>query len=262
MTTGDGIALAYFAGADLADLEFIQFHPTAFYSETGETFLVSEAVRGEGAFLLNENQERFMTAIDKRAELAPRDIVAKAIYEVIKNQDKKYIYLDAKNIPPDYFSTRFPNIFKDAKRFGFNLPEELLPVAPAAHYTIGGVKTDINSRTNVSGLYSCGETAANGIHGANRLASNSLLECLVFGKRAVDSAVNDKYDFKIAEYYVNVFKTGKEKEEDFLKIRNPTANLLNENAGILRDGKSLKKGLEIINELKRSFIFIENEYYS
>lgn len=262
VTTGDGIALAYFAGADLADLEFIQFHPTAFYSETGETFLVSEAVRGEGAFLLNENQERFMTAIDKRAELAPRDIVAKAIYEVIKNQDKKYIYLDAKNIPPDYFSTRFPNIFKDAKRFGFNLPEELLPVAPAAHYTIGGVKTDINSRTNVSGLYSCGETAANGIHGANRLASNSLLECLVFGKRAVDSAVNDKYDFKIAEDYVNVFKTCKEKEEDFLKIRNTTANLLNENAGILRDGKSLKKGLEIINELKRSFIFIENEYYS
>ena len=128
VTTGFSVAASYIHEI----LEFMQFHPTAFYSETGETFLVSEAVRGEGAFLLNENHERFMTAVDERAELAPRDIVAKAIYEEIKKQEKKYIYIDARNIDAKYFKKRFPNIYNDALRFGFNLPEDLLPVAPAA----------------------------------------------------------------------------------------------------------------------------------
>lgn len=262
VSTGDGIALAYFAGAELADLEFMQFHPTAFYSETGETFLVSEAVRGEGAYLLNENLERFMPAIDKRAELAPRDIVSKAIYEEIRKRNNKFVFLDARNIKNEYFQQRFPNIFANAQKFGFNLPQDLLPIAPAAHYTIGGVKTDSNSCTSIKGLYACGETAATGIHGANRLASNSLLECLVFGKHAVKSAIENKIVLKNINDDEKSFFVDSSSEEKFIKTRNTVANLLNDNAGILRNGSSLEEGMKIINELEKNFQFANYEYYS
>lgn len=261
VSTGDGIALAYYAGAEIADLEFMQFHPTAFYSDSGATFLVSEAVRGEGAYLLNESFERFMITIDERAELAARDIVSKAIYEQIKKQKNQYVYLDARKIDKKYFETRFPNIYKNAQSFGFNLPEDLLPISPAAHYTIGGIKTDSDSSSNIIGLFACGETASNGIHGANRLASNSLLECLVFGKRAVQKAINNlgKSDVEIIN---DNFSIEKNNEESYIKTRNKVAVLLNDYAGILRDGKSLEYAIDELIKLKENSYLKTYEYYS
>lgn len=262
VSTGDGIALAYFASAELSDLEFIQFHPTAFYSESGETFLVSEAVRGEGALLLNDDLKRFMPSIDPRAELAPRDIVSKAIYEQIKEQNNKYVYLDARKIDENYFKKRFPNIYSNALKLGFELPNDLLPIAPAAHYTIGGVKTDSVSRTNVNGLYACGETAATGIHGANRLASNSLLECLVFGKRAVKSAIDDKSDLHGISIDDREFSVDASAEENYIIIRNRVSNLLNESAGIIRSGNSISSAVESISNMYEVQAINNYEYYS
>ena len=260
VSTGDGIALAYNAGAEIMDMEFMQFHPTAFYSETGETFLVSEALRGEGAHLLNEKHERFMLAVDERAELASRDIVSKAIFEEIKNQKNKFVYIDARHIKEDYLRKRFPNIFKNALKFGYNLSEDLLPIAPAAHYTIGGVKTDSNSCTNIKNLYACGETAANGIHGANRLASNSLLECLVFGKRAVKSSIDKRIEKEENSNLIE-FSVNNKEEEKFLEIKKITENLLNNSAGISRSAKEMTEAIKEIEILEES-TNNSSEYYS
>jgi L-aspartate oxidase len=181
VATGDGIAIAYRAGAEVEDVEFIQFHPTALYGEGSPKFLISEAVRGEGALLLNKQGERFMPAYHARAELAPRDIVARAIVDQMNKTNHPCVYEDARAIPG--VTERFPSIYAACLKHGIDLTQDLIPVAPAAHYIMGGVKTDHDGRTNVPGLYACGEVACTGIHGANRLASNSLLEGLVFGRR-------------------------------------------------------------------------------
>ncbi|KAB2953085.1 L-aspartate oxidase [Heliorestis acidaminivorans] len=188
VTTGDGIAAAFRAGAELMDLEFIQFHPTALTKEGIPPFLISEAVRGEGAQLLNSEGIRFMPKYHQLAELAPRDVVALAIWKEMMNTGAPSVFLDLSTIKSNDFASRFPVIYKTCRSFGINVPEEKIPVAPAAHYLMGGVRTDINGRTNIARLFACGEAACNGVHGANRLASNSLLEGLVFGSHIVEAA--------------------------------------------------------------------------
>jgi L-aspartate oxidase len=187
--TGEGIALAYRIGAELADLEFIQFHPTALAVPTARSFLISEAVRGEGAYLLNAQGERFMLKYDERAELAPRDVVARAIFEEMRTTKTDHVFLSLRHLDPTLVRTRFANIYEACLQYGLDLTRDLIPVAPAAHYTIGGVRTDLWGETTVKNLFAIGEVSCTGVHGANRLASNSLLECLVFARRAVAAAV-------------------------------------------------------------------------
>ena len=183
-TVGDGLALAYNAGCEIADMEFIQFHPSAIYTDSEDAFLISEAVRGEGARLINQNGERFMAGIHELAELAPRDIVAQSIYGQMRKYNQHFVWLSLKHLDPAVIRHRFPTIFEKCRELGIDMCDRI-PVAPAAHYMVGGVRTDLNGETNIRNLYICGELASSRIMGANRLASNSLIECLVFGKRAV-----------------------------------------------------------------------------
>ena len=190
VATGDGLALAYRAGAELADLEFYQFHPTALSIPGFSTFLVSEAVRGEGAYLRNVEGERFMLRIDSRAELAPRDVVARAIVAEMRRSGTTNVFLDLNHLQKDMIKRRFPTIDAFCRAAGLDMTTHPLPVAPAAHYLMGGVRTNLWGESNVPGLYACGEVACTGVHGANRLASNSLLEGLVFGARIVERTIS------------------------------------------------------------------------
>ncbi len=183
IATGEGVAIAFRAGALLTDMEFIQFHPTVFWREGAPRFLITEALRGEGAVLRNNAGERFMLRQHKDAELAPRDVVARAIDREMQRTGHPCVYLDATGIPRDRLFTRFPSICHFLATYGLDPSRDPIPVTPAAHFMIGGVTTDLEGRTNVRGLYACGEVASTGVHGANRLASNSLLEGLVFGER-------------------------------------------------------------------------------
>jgi L-aspartate oxidase len=185
------MAMAYAAGAEMCDLEFTQFHPTALALDGAPRFLLSEALRGEGAILRNHEGEAFARRYDERGELAPRDIVARAIVAEMERTGARWMYLDLTHLKADFLRERFPNIFETCLRYGLDLTKDRLPVSPAAHYVMGGVKTDTHGRTTIAGLYAAGEVACTGVHGANRLASNSLLEGLVFGARAGAAAVED-----------------------------------------------------------------------
>jgi len=192
VSTGDGVALALRAGAKVADVEFIQFHPTVLWlgeNSEGQQPLISEAVRGEGAYLLDNDGNRFMQGIHPLAELAPRDVVAISIMHVMNRSKSQHVWLDVRHLSG--FKERFPTIYSSCISHGIDPMNSLIPVAPASHYASGGVRVDINGRTSVRGLYACGETACSGVHGANRLASNSLLEGLVFSARiAADIAAH------------------------------------------------------------------------
>ncbi len=183
VATGEGVAIAFRAGALLSDMEFIQFHPTAFYREGAPRFLISEALRGEGAVLRNDAGERFLVGQHRDAELAPRDVVARAIDRETQRSGHPMVYLDATEIPRDRLYARFPSVCRFLLTYGLDPSRDRIPVAPVAHYMIGGVTTDLEGRSSIRGLYAAGEVAATGVHGANRLASNSLLEGLVFGER-------------------------------------------------------------------------------
>ncbi len=186
-STGDGLAMAARAGAKLIDLEFVQFHPTALAVDRDPRPLLTEALRGAGALLVDEQGRRFMTGIDERAELAPRDIVARAIARQLEEGHE--VYLDARSVAPEDFPTRFPTAFSSCREHGLDPRRDLLPVRPAAHYHMGGVATDLDGRTSLAGLWAAGEVASTGLHGGNRLASNSLLECLVAGDRVAADLV-------------------------------------------------------------------------
>jgi L-aspartate oxidase len=185
VATGDGLAAAWRAGAEIADLEFVQFHPTALDHEAAPRFLITEALRGEGAHLLDCDGKRFMLGVHPLAELAPRDVVSREIEHVMERCGRSNVMLDARHLGEEYLKTRFPTIWEACAEAGYDLSRDLLPVAPAAHYMVGGVRVDIDGRTSVPGLYASGEVTASGLHGANRLASNSLLEGLVFSRRIV-----------------------------------------------------------------------------
>jgi L-aspartate oxidase len=191
VATGDGIAIAYDAGAALSDMEFMQFHPTALAVKGAPRFLLSEALRGEGGILRNVNLERFMKRYNEAQELAPRDIVARAIVSEMHRTDTGHVYLDLTAKPEEFLKKRFPRIYETFSSYGLELASDLAPVCPAAHYMMGGVKTDLWGRTSLPGLYAAGETAHTGVHGANRLASNSLLEGIVFGARSGQAMIKD-----------------------------------------------------------------------
>ena len=186
---GEGIALAYRAGAEVVDMEFVQFHPTVFRTSSGRGFLISEATRGEGGRLFSPDGERFMPALHPRAELAPRDVVTRGIFASMQREDVDHVLLDLTHLSSDYLQRRFPTIYTRCRQEGIDLAVERVPVAPAAHYLMGGIRTDLYGATSIAGLYAAGECACSGVHGANRLASNSLLECLVSGSRAAVAAV-------------------------------------------------------------------------
>ena len=191
VATGDGQAMAYRAGATVADMEFIQFHPTALAVEGAPRFLLSEAMRGEGGLLRNPDGERFMPGYDDRAELAPRDVVSRSIYFEMRRGGWPFVYLDLRGLDRDFVRKRFPQIHATCMLYNIDIARDMIPVSPAAHYIMGGVKTDTFGRTSIAGLYAAGEVACTGVHGANRLASNSLLEGLVFGARAGATAARE-----------------------------------------------------------------------
>jgi L-aspartate oxidase len=186
IATGDGIAMAFEAGARVADLEFIQFHPTALNVAGAPRFLLSEALRGEGAWLVNQAGERFVQRYEPAGDLASRDLVSRAIVREVQRTGAP-VFLSMSHLDPDYVRRRFPTITQACRRAGFDLATDRIPVSPAAHYVMGGIETDLDGRTSIEGLFAAGEAACTGVHGANRLASNSLLEGLVFGARASDA---------------------------------------------------------------------------
>ncbi|MBE0428446.1 MAG: L-aspartate oxidase [Thermoleophilia bacterium] len=185
IATGDGMAMAWRAGAAIGDMEFVQFHPTGLYSDESPIFLITEALRGEGAYLLNHAGERFMVGVDPRAELGPRDVVVKEMVRQMQDAGKDFLFLDATHLDCDMLRQRFPNVSETLREKGYDLCHDKIPIAPVCHYMIGGIVTDVWGRSTLPGLYASGEVANTGVHGANRLASNSLLEGLVFSDRIV-----------------------------------------------------------------------------
>ena len=186
VATGDGIRLAYEMGAAIKNLSYVQFHPTAFNGANREQFLISEAVRGEGAYLLNCNKERFMDRYDSRLELAPRDVVSRSIIMESRRLGSNNFYLDIRYKGEEYLKNRFPGIYAGCLKQGVDIAKDLIPVFPCQHYLMGGIEVDLNARTTLPRLYAAGECSCTGVHGKNRLASNSLLEALVFGRRAAE----------------------------------------------------------------------------
>ena len=265
IATGDGIGLANRAGAKIDGMQFIQFHPTAFYNEfDGQLFLISEAVRGFGAKLRTKDGELFMHKYDPREELASRDIVARAIDNEMKINGDDYVYIDCRHLDPEKFLQHFPNIYEKCKSEGYNMFNELIPVVPASHYLCGGIDVDLNGKTSIDNLYAVGECANTGLHGANRLASNSLLEAVVFGHRAaldtlakIDSEIFDVDDLIFPEWNDEGMKV----QEELVLIsyfRKQLQILMSELVGIVRSNERLKLAETRVEEIDK----MVNEIYN
>lgn len=243
--TGDGIAMAWRAGAALADLEFVQFHPTVLYVAGATRALVSEAVRGEGATLVDREGRRFLERLHPMGELAPRDVVSRAIAAELARSGDSNVWLDLRPIGAARFAARFPGLDRLVRSFGLDPAADPIPVHPAAHYTIGGVRCDLEGRTSLPGLFACGETACSGVHGANRLASNSLLEGLVFGRRTGEAAARE--DAAPPPRVISEVATSARAELDLADVRSSLRSAVWRNAGIVRTGSRLADLLDMLD---------------
>ena len=240
VATGDGIAIAYRAGAEVQDMEFVQFHPTALRLPGVQPFLISEAVRGEGGLLRDVNGERFMAQYDERAELAPRDVVARAIVDRMRRTDADHVLLDVTHLDGSHIAARFPQIYRFCLDAGVDITREPIPVSPAAHYTMGGVRTNVWGETTIRGLYAAGECACTGVHGANRLASNSLLETVVFAKRVVQRTIESPET--CAEPTPRALDLSEARSAEAPTLTKAALQeLMWRNVGIVRDGGSLSR---------------------
>jgi L-aspartate oxidase len=262
MACGDGVAMAYRAGALLSDMEFIQFHPTALYIKGAPRFLLSEALRGEGAKLRNIDLERFMPHYHEAAELAPRDIVSRALVMEMHRTESEFNYLDLTSLDPAHVKKRFPRIYSTCLEYNIDITTDLVPIRPAAHYAMGGVATDLNGVATLDGLYAAGEVAATGVHGANRLASNSLLEGLVFGARAASAMTAGKGHAARSERKAASASAGASPGTSNGPAPAPGAKnqterlacevrcLLWDKVGIIRDGKDLKEAVARLDAIQ------------
>ena len=260
IATGDGIAMAYRAKAELKDMEFMQFHPTALYQpEGGVSFLISEAVRGFGALLRNKEGDRFMEKIDPRAELASRDIVSQGIVGELHQSGQVCVFLDCRHLDLDAFKSHFPNIYQKCIDLGIDLSQDMIPVIPAAHYLCGGIVVDGDGKTSIDGLFACGECSRTGLHGANRLASNSLLEALVYANQIFIAHQSSRQDYKTRETLqsgidekdvgeTRLSSTDFTKESAQLSVNLQT--LMKNKVGIIRSDKSLEEAMNMLGEIR------------
>lgn len=261
-STGDGIAMAWRAGCSIGNLEFNQFHPTCLYHADAKSFLISEAVRGEGGKLKLRNGDLFMHKHDERGELAPRDIVARAIDYEIKKSGDECVYLDISHRSATFIKSHFPNILKQCEKFGLDITKQPIPVVPAAHFTCGGIVTDLNARTDLAQLYAIGECTFTGLHGANRLASNSLLECVVFAHAAHADIVKNKHSIEITHHNLPVWDESQvtDPDEQIVVSHNwdELRRFMWDYVGIVRTDKRLERAKHRIDLLQAEI----REYYS
>ena len=249
VATADGLAMAYRAGAVLRDLELVQFHPTTLYVAGASRALITETLRGEGAYLVDTKGRRFMKEYHESGELAPRDVVSRAILAQMRKTDSTHVYLDVRHLDKDYFARRFPLISDLCESFDIDVRHDLIPVRPSAHYMVGGVKTDASARTSIENLYACGEVASTGLHGANRLGSNSLLEGLVFGKIAGQAvALRERPDVTSLQHPAIRYEIPHSDRSrlDTADVRNSLRALMWRNVGITRRARPLTEAQEII----------------
>ena len=261
IATGDGFAAAWRAGCEMIDMEFVQFHPTTLFLDGAPSFLISEAVRGEGGTLLNIRGERFMGKYHEKGELAPRDVVSRAIQNEMYLTQFPCVYLDITHKTTDYIHERFPTISATTERYGLNISVDLIPVRPGAHFMMGGIRTDTDTQTNIEGLYACGEVACTGVHGANRLASNSLLECLVYGARAGRNAATFANTQPAHPPNLAILSnvgtsatpsTDTAAEIDIEEIKRAIRETLWENVSIERTGEDLQSTVTVLQDITES----------
>jgi L-aspartate oxidase len=262
VSTGDGLALAFRAGATIRDVEFIQFHPTTLYVAGAARALISEVVRGEGGILVDRNGDRFMQKYHPNGELASRDIVSRAVLTQMRETGHTHVYLDIRHLPMELIDRRFPEIREICGRFDIDISKDLIPVRPSAHYMIGGVRTDLSGRTDVAGLYACGEVASTGLHGANRLGSNSLLEALVLG-RAVGRTVIEEAAAGGARRVKGLPQPSRAGAItdglDITDMRNSLRSQMNRNVGIERRGPGLEEAKQALDFWSR--YVMEREFH-